>query len=331
MSDATTKPAAKATQACFIHSALDERGLPASDFRVFATVARRGNCYASIATLARTCLLSQNTVRKSLRTLAEQRMISATQRTGQSTIYNAEPVEKWAPLPNETSGVKRKGTPTKRERSPLPKQTSPPLPNETRQSISPEVTPSEVTPIKGEDRPPDFSRMYPGEITREIKDLKEEIKRTKFEFQNRPMSDQDKADVLKLYERLRAFETHKYGSPRTGIWAKIKDTPDPNDRNRGTANEGRSSDYAGVGRMTGDERRRIGIGETPHHDLEALTERRQQMEKAYERAVVAEAQGDIARDANGDPITAAEMFRQLREQIRDAQTDPPKVLKVKSL
>ena len=73
--------------ALFIHSIVDEAGLKPSEFRVLCHVARRGECFATVATTAEKCRLHPDTVRKSFRKLRKMNWLVAFERTGRTTVY----------------------------------------------------------------------------------------------------------------------------------------------------------------------------------------------------------------------------------------------------
>jgi hypothetical protein len=129
----------------FIHAALDERGLSASEFRVFCHVARRagnGVCFASVPNMAAVCQLHPQTIRDALKNLTNLSMIGVTHRPGQSSEYKIIPESEWQPYRKEyptekDTGVSVSvGTPTK------------PMEGDPTEKDVDEVNPSEVTPFK---------------------------------------------------------------------------------------------------------------------------------------------------------------------------------------
>lgn len=92
----------------FIPAKLDDAGLSASQFRVFARIARRGMCSESVPNIASGCRLDQDTVWSALRSLLDLGMISKTSRPGATSVYAAQSPEQWAPTRNggapETAG-----------------------------------------------------------------------------------------------------------------------------------------------------------------------------------------------------------------------------------
>lgn len=105
-------PHGKVDNAVFIHGNLDDLGLRPHPFRVFCHVARRGNCFASVATIAKTCRMNPDTVRKALKGLVQEGHLTAQYRKGETTLYAVnhskiinEPLPKGGSTPSEKEGV----------------------------------------------------------------------------------------------------------------------------------------------------------------------------------------------------------------------------------
>jgi hypothetical protein len=137
----------------FIHSDLDESWLLPSEFRVLGHVARRagdnGVCNAGIKSIAKICRLKEATVRIALKSLTSQSFLIPKERSGASTEYRLAPRVDWKPsnpLP-KTEPLTNKGRGLKHNLSPYEKGRDYPLRNR-----GDEVTPIEVTPIKGNPR-----------------------------------------------------------------------------------------------------------------------------------------------------------------------------------
>ena len=99
----------------FIHSCLDDYGLSPSEFRVYAHVARRGGAtgaaWSSVPNIARLCRLHPQTVRKALRTLTAQRLLSAEFRAGESTCYRLTSSSTWLPPKTAVDNPAETGAP----------------------------------------------------------------------------------------------------------------------------------------------------------------------------------------------------------------------------
>jgi DNA-binding transcriptional ArsR family regulator len=76
--------------AIFIHSNLDEWGLRPHPYRVICHVARRGECFGSVCTIAEICRMHADTVRKALKELVNAGLLIAQYRQGMTTIYRVD-------------------------------------------------------------------------------------------------------------------------------------------------------------------------------------------------------------------------------------------------
>ena len=89
----------------FVHSCLDDYGLPASVFRVYCHLARRassGAAFPAVASIARVCRLHPQTVRQALRVLVQHRFITRESRPGTTPIYRLTSSAQWQPPTNIT-------------------------------------------------------------------------------------------------------------------------------------------------------------------------------------------------------------------------------------
>jgi len=119
----------------FIPGEIDDLGLTPQEFRVLGHVARRAGqnsvCYAGVATMAKTCRIHPDTIRKALKFLVGRGLIFARMRQGRTTEYFFHPPEKKGGVAN---------TPRK------PKEENPPKP---RENHPPESKGDKGIPIKG--------------------------------------------------------------------------------------------------------------------------------------------------------------------------------------
>lgn len=97
--------------AAFIRGELDDRGLSASQFRVFCRIARRGDCWEPIPKFARGCRLNEGTVTTALNFLCDCRLIKKMSRPGRTSIFKINPISLWEPTRNEGVGGKE-GSPS---------------------------------------------------------------------------------------------------------------------------------------------------------------------------------------------------------------------------
>jgi predicted transcriptional regulator len=315
-----------ASQLSFIHSTLDDRtDLSPFDIRVYIRALRRagrdGVLNESVPNIAKRINMHEATVRASLQTLCALNILLPTYRTGQTTIYSPVEPEHWH-HPTQTAGVVKPegGGPLKPQGTSKVKPQGHPCGLTAPKVYPSEVTPSEVPPMKGGAAPLVSGKMFAGEITREIKDLKDEIKRTRYKLEGMELCKEDKDELIVMYQKLRALEEKKFGVPRTPVLGALLKDRDPNDRNANTANAGRASDYAGVGRPpTGAEQRQVGIGEVAPFDYEKLDRI---------QAADWENRPTPKPTPSSEPVTSpgmsAEMFAALRKEVGLAPTPQPR-------
>jgi DNA-binding MarR family transcriptional regulator len=108
----------------FIHSLLDNFGLSASQFRVYAHLARRagiGAAWPAVASIALTCLLHPQTVRRALAFLTKQKLITRQPRPGHTPLYRLTPATQWLPLSGVTRSPCKLNTPASDTETPHPK------------------------------------------------------------------------------------------------------------------------------------------------------------------------------------------------------------------
>jgi DNA-binding MarR family transcriptional regulator len=114
-----------AKQTIFVHSSLDDFGLSASEFRVFAHLYRRknnktGTSWPGIDSIAEKCRLAKQTVCDAIKHLERHNMLGVIRTSGSKTQYivkaKTTDVESWEPFPNLDSCVQcnpslKEGTP----------------------------------------------------------------------------------------------------------------------------------------------------------------------------------------------------------------------------
>jgi hypothetical protein len=84
----------------FIHSRLDDYGLPPAEFRVYAHIARRAGsreAFPAVKSVARVCRLHPQTVRRALGVLVKHRLIRREGRPGQTAVYRLTQASEWQP------------------------------------------------------------------------------------------------------------------------------------------------------------------------------------------------------------------------------------------
>lgn len=88
----------------FVHSDVDDYGLTPSQFRVLARIARRGTCTESVPNIAKGCGLHEDTARRALKFLVDQRIVSKERRAGYADVYLIQPLKIWKQHPTVNNG-----------------------------------------------------------------------------------------------------------------------------------------------------------------------------------------------------------------------------------
>jgi len=134
----------------FIHSRLDDYGLPPPAFRIYAHLARRagsGEAYPAIATMARTCHVHPQTARRAVQLLAKHGLITREDRPGTTPIYRLTPASQWRP-PTLISGdpSETDAPPKAREATPAKPRQGHPSATDTAEGNPVEGNPPEGNP-----------------------------------------------------------------------------------------------------------------------------------------------------------------------------------------
>jgi DNA-binding MarR family transcriptional regulator len=79
----------------FIHADLDLYGLNPYQFRIYCHIARRGQCYSSLKTIANICKMSVRKTQYCLKELEELDLISKVIREGKTDIYELTDRSEW--------------------------------------------------------------------------------------------------------------------------------------------------------------------------------------------------------------------------------------------
>ncbi|BAZ10418.1 hypothetical protein NIES4071_22330 [Calothrix sp. NIES-4071] len=90
--DAETKPS---NRMIFVHADLDLYGLNPYEFRLYAHIARRGQCFSSLETMAKICKMSVRKAQYALKNLQEQGMVQRKKRQGRTDVYELTPRSQW--------------------------------------------------------------------------------------------------------------------------------------------------------------------------------------------------------------------------------------------
>lgn len=103
----------------FVHSALDDAGLSANEFRVYAHLARRagaGAAFPAVASIAEVCRIHKDTAWAVLRSLEERGMVSRMSRAGLPNIYRLATPNAWTHPSDSANG--KQGAPETEGRPP---------------------------------------------------------------------------------------------------------------------------------------------------------------------------------------------------------------------
>ncbi|MGB3421392.1 MAG: helix-turn-helix domain-containing protein [Dolichospermum sp.] len=79
----------------FVHADLDLYGLSPYEFRLYAHVARRGECFSSLETIANICKMSVRKAQYGLKSLEKQGLIKKKIRKGRTDVYKLTSRVEW--------------------------------------------------------------------------------------------------------------------------------------------------------------------------------------------------------------------------------------------
>ncbi|MCE2719810.1 MAG: helix-turn-helix domain-containing protein [Dolichospermum sp.] len=79
----------------FVHADLDLYGLSPYEFRLYAHVARRGECFSSLETIANICKMSVRKAQYGLKSLEKQGLIKKKIRKGRTDVYELTSRVEW--------------------------------------------------------------------------------------------------------------------------------------------------------------------------------------------------------------------------------------------
>lgn len=100
----------------FIPAVLDDCGLSATEFRLYAHIARRvgrESRWVSISSAIKTCGMDPKTVKRCLKQLVEMNLIAKEPRGGMPSVFKLNPPDVWNPVQKPPQGEKRTDTKTK--------------------------------------------------------------------------------------------------------------------------------------------------------------------------------------------------------------------------
>jgi len=82
--------------AIFVRSELDEAGLTPYEFRVYAHIARRAECWAALDTISDLCGMGRTAVKEAITSLRAKGMISVVSKPGSTSITTLTPPRLWS-------------------------------------------------------------------------------------------------------------------------------------------------------------------------------------------------------------------------------------------
>lgn len=82
--------------AIFVRSELDEAGLTPYEFRVYAHIARRAECWAALDTISDLCGMGRTAVKEAIASLRAKGMISVVSKPGSTSITTLTPPRLWS-------------------------------------------------------------------------------------------------------------------------------------------------------------------------------------------------------------------------------------------
>ncbi|MFB2934139.1 helix-turn-helix domain-containing protein [Aerosakkonemataceae cyanobacterium BLCC-F154] len=85
----------RSSQMIFVHADLDLYGLSPYEFRLYAHIARRRECFSSLQTTAKICKMSVRKAQYALKTLEKLGLVQKTVRKGKTDIYELTPRNCW--------------------------------------------------------------------------------------------------------------------------------------------------------------------------------------------------------------------------------------------
>jgi hypothetical protein len=146
-SSSVTPTKARSDYFCHIHGDLDDSLLTPEGFRIYCHIARRGDCWAEVETIARMCGIGVKIVREEIQHLEGLQMILVERRPGRTNLLRIAPRSAWRfnpdPLPNRVGvkkerGIKQTGHPSPPESGhPSPQRPDEVYPISKSQEVSP--------------------------------------------------------------------------------------------------------------------------------------------------------------------------------------------------
>ena len=90
----------------WLHYELDDMGLSPQEFRLYVHIVRRagkgGACWEAVGNMADHCGMSESSVKRALKVLIKKGMLDKQPRTGETSVFTIQDIEKWDLNPGHT-------------------------------------------------------------------------------------------------------------------------------------------------------------------------------------------------------------------------------------
>ncbi len=219
----------------FIPRKMDDAGLTAAQFRILCRVSRRGECYESIANMARGCRLAIKTVKSVLPHLISRNMLSKQNRTGQTSVYRVQPAMEWRAEPGPNDYPAQMATQVVKPPPPQGKR----HPAHPAQTVPHKGNPTKAIPIMGD--PHGMESCDPGLLARDRERLQKQIR------EERDAAKPDKDLITGLVQAFKRIndEFRRRGSTAGKMQTNSSDTMlhQPSDGTRRPSDNGTLTDH----------------------------------------------------------------------------------------
>lgn len=235
-----------------VHYELDDAGLTPAEFRIYAHLARRaakqGRAWPGRDSMAGVCCMSKRTVTRAIQSLEDYQMLAVTRAKGQRSIYVLTKRSSWV-VPGLSTDPASFGTGA----------TDAPVVVPNRATKSTKKRDKGTFPENGADEKVIHQAIYeafPKKVGRPAA-LKAIVRASKstpaeklLELTQTYAKAVDGTDPQFIPHPATWFNQERFNDkPETWTHARDKKPRTESSRNVGTANEGRSSQYAGVGKV----------------------------------------------------------------------------------
>lgn len=95
LDEAFSNASGKERPKIYVSMAVDDLGLDPYEFRIYGHIARRGNCFASLKTIAETCRMSVRKAQYALNVLEGVGLIEKKKKKGRASNFTLAPPSRW--------------------------------------------------------------------------------------------------------------------------------------------------------------------------------------------------------------------------------------------